>query len=69
MHMIGLLILELAPSRNSDHIFSESGLLVDNSEGELQTIVLCNKPSVRSDLALLVSVLEWIRNPEINYSI
>jgi hypothetical protein len=69
MQMIGLLVLKLAPSGDSDHIFSESRLLIDNSEGDLQTIVLCNKRSVRPDLALSVSGLEWIRDPGINYSI
>ena len=61
MHMIGLLILELAPSRNSDHIFSESGLLIDNSEGELQTIVLpeelktkINKESLKIEEKIVV---------------
>ncbi len=56
-------------AKETDHNFAEPGLLVINSDGEVQVVDLSNNPFARPDLEVLVSGLEWIRKPENNYPI
>ena len=57
------------PTKRRDHNFAEPGLFVVNAAGELQVVDISNNPFARPDLEVLVSGLEWIRNPENNYPI
>ena len=66
---LGLYVSEPAPWKDSDHDFPEPGLFVINSDGLLQIADISNSPFARPDLEVLVSGLEWMRNPKINYPI
>jgi len=69
MTLLGLYISEIAPWKDSDHIFSEPGMFIINAEGRVQIIDICNSPFMRPDLDLLVSGLEWMRQPGVEYPV
>lgn len=69
MQVLGLYISEPRSEQETDHIFAEPGLFVINEKGQVQVIDISNGPFVRPDLNILLSGLEFIRNPENNYPI
>ncbi|MUK43878.1 redoxin family protein [Aliivibrio fischeri] len=69
MQMLGLYISEPRSEQETDHIFAEPGLFVINEKEQVQVIDISNGPFVRPDLNVLLSGLEFIRNPENNYPI
>ncbi len=69
MKDLGLYISVPRSAQETDHNFPEPGLFVINADGQVQVVDLSNNPFARPDLAIFVSGLEWIRNPENNYPI
>ena len=69
MQELGLYISIPRSAEETDHNFAEPGLFVVNGDGALQVVDLSNNPFVRPDLEIIVSGLEWIRNPENNYPV
>jgi len=69
MQDLGLYVSIPRSEKETDHNFPEPGLFVINTAGELQVVDISNNPFARPDLEVLVSGLEWIRNPENNYPI
>ena len=69
MQTLGLYISIPRSERETDHNFPEPGLFVINAQGNIQVADLSNNPFARPDLEVLVSGLEWIRNPENNYPV
>jgi peroxiredoxin len=69
METLGLYISDPRSKEETDHRFAEPGLFVVNTEGRVQVVEISNNPFARPDPEVLVSGLEWIRNPENNYPI
>lgn len=69
MRQLGVYISEPRSPQESDRPFSEPGLFVINSQGQLQVVDTANAPFARPNLDSLVMGLEFIRNPENNYPI
>lgn len=69
MQSLGLFISVPRSEKETDHNFAEPGLFVVNGDGALQVVDISNNPFARPDLEILVSGLEWIRNPDNNYPI
>lgn len=69
MQTLGLYISHPRSEQETDHIFAEPGLFVINDKGQVQVIDISNGPFARPDLNVLLSGLEFIRNPENNYPI
>lgn len=69
MQGLGLFISVPRSEKETDHNFAEPGLFVVNGDGALQVVDISNNPFARPDLEILVSGLEWIRNPDNNYPI
>ena len=69
MQTLGLFISLPRSEKETDHNFAEPGLFVVNGDGALQVVDISNNPFARPDLEILVSGLEWIRNPDNNYPI
>ena len=69
MQDLGLYVSLPRSPKETDHNFPEPGLFVVNGDGDLQVVDLSNNPFSRPDLEILVSGLEWIRNPDNNYPI
>ena len=69
MQSLGLFISLPRSEKETDHNFAEPGLFVVNGDGALQVVDISNNPFARPDLEILVSGLEWIRNPDNNYPI
>lgn len=69
MQQLGLYVSLPRSPQETDHNFPEPGLFVVNGDGELQVVDLSNNPFSRPDLEVLVSGLEWIRNPDNSYPI
>lgn len=69
MQSLGLFISLPRSEKETDHNFAEPGLFLVNGDGALQVVDISNNPFARPDLEILVSGLEWIRNPDNNYPI
>jgi peroxiredoxin len=69
MEALGLYISVPRSEQETDHLFAEPGLIVSNSEGNVHVVDISNNPFVRPELEVLVSGLEWIKNPDNNYPI
>jgi peroxiredoxin len=61
MRMLGLFISEPLASENSNNLFSEPGLFIINSNGDLHIIERSNAPYLRPDLTTLPSTLSYIK--------
>ena len=69
MQALGLYISNPRSEKETDHRFPEPGLFVINEQGELHVVDISNNPFVRPDIEVLVSGLEFIKNPDNNYPI
>lgn len=69
MKELGLYISNPRSAQETDHPFAEPGLFVINEKGQVQVLDISNGPFARPELAVLLSGLGFIRNPENNYPI
>lgn len=69
MKKLGLYISVPRSSSETDHNFSEPGMLIINEYGQLHLIDISNSPFSRPNIEILVNGLEWIKNPSNNYPI
>jgi peroxiredoxin len=69
MEALGLYISVPRSEQETDHLFAEPGLIVSKAEGNVHVVDISNNPFVRPELEVLVSGLEWIKNPDNNYPI
>lgn len=69
MQTLGLYLSNPRSEAETDHVFSEPGLFVVNSENKLQVLDISNAPFARPGLASMIMGLNFIRNPENNYPI
>lgn len=69
MKALGLYISTPRSAQETDHPFAEPGLFVINEKGQVQVLDISNGPFVRPELDVLLSGLDFIRNPENNYPI
>lgn len=69
MQELGLYVSHPRSEKETDHPFAEPGLFVINDHNQVQVVDISNNPFVRPDPEQLVSGLEWIRKPDINYPI
>lgn len=69
MQQLGLYISHPRSDQETDHPFAEPGLFVINDNGQVQVLDISNGPFVRPELKVLLSGLEFIRNPENDYPI
>ncbi|GIU22256.1 redoxin family protein [Shewanella schlegeliana] len=69
MQQLGLYISHPRSEKETDHPFAEPGLFVINDKGLVQVLDISNGPFARPELAILLSGLSFIRDPENNYPI
>ncbi len=69
MKELGLYISSPRSPQETDRPFSEPGLFVVNAEGTVQLADISNAPFARPELDVLLSGLEFIRDPENEYPI
>ncbi len=69
MQQLGLYISHPRSTRETDHIFAEPGLFVINDQGQVQVVDISNAPFARPEPDVLLSGLDFIRNPDNNYPI
>jgi len=69
MQQLGLYVSKPRSAQETDHAFAEPGLFIINAKGQVQVIDISNGPFVRPELDVLLSGLDFIRNPENNYPI
>ncbi len=61
MRTLGLFVSEPITSEESDYLFSEPGLFIINSNGDLHVTERSNAPYLRPDLTTLVRTLSYIK--------
>ena len=69
MAQLGLYVSHPRSAQETDHPFAEPGLFIINEQGQLQVIDISNSPFARPELSVLLSGLEFVRNPENHYPI
>jgi len=69
MDSLGLYLSTPRNDTETDHVFAEPGLFVINQLGQVQVVDISNGPFVRPELEVLLSGIEFIRNPQNNYPI
>lgn len=69
MKELGVYISHPRSPQETDRPFAEPGLFIVNEEGNLHVVDISNNPFVRPELNVLLSGINWIRDPNNNYPI
>ncbi|MDO6746592.1 peroxiredoxin-like family protein [Gilvimarinus sp. 1_MG-2023] len=69
MQTLGVYISQPRSAKETDHPFAEPALFIINGDGRIQIVDIANAPFSRPDPEILVSGLEFIRDPENDYPI
>lgn len=69
MQKLGLYISNPRSEQETDHPFSEPGIFVINENGQVHLVDISNGPFARPELDLIVSGIEFIKDPSNNYPI
>ena len=69
MAQLGLYVSHPRSAQETDHPFAEPGLFVINEQGQVQVLDISNGPFARPELSVLLSGLDFVRNPENHYPI
>ncbi|MCX4026894.1 AhpC/TSA family protein [Endozoicomonas sp. SM1973] len=69
MQELGLYISNPRSKQETDHPFAEPGIFVINENGQVHLVDISNGPFARPELDLLVSGIEFIKDPSNNYPI